>query len=150
MKRGFTLLEVLLVIGILSIIGVMGVSYYRNAAKNVTFTTTIATLENNIKAARSKAMLGEGGTKWGIRFVNTSQDDYYEIYSTPTTYTDVAKEIESTIFVTSGVTFTDPVESTVKDVIFSRISGTTTPTTVSLISEAQTKIITITALGSVQ
>ena len=146
--RGFSLLEVLIVVAILSIIGTAGIGYYRNAAKNIEITSVVHTINSDLRAARSKAMAGQDGRRWGVHVVNNASD-YYEVFSTPTTYADAGVVVDSTRFLTAGVSFSDPAESNTKDIIFSGILGTTTASSITITSQEESQIITISALGTV-
>jgi len=145
---GFSLLEVLIVVAIIGTLGAAGVAYYRNYAQHVEVTTVSSTITSALKNARSRAMTGQDERKWGVRFVNGTQD-YYEVFSTPTTYADGSMIIESTEYLFAGVAFTDPADSTTKDIIFSRIAGTTTASSVSFATQTGSAMVNVSAIGTV-
>ncbi len=97
---------------------------------------------------QSKAMIGEGGFKWGIHFVNAATD-YYEMFSTPTDYSDGARVVLSTSYISSGFMFSDPGPSSSKDIIFNKISGGTSASSVSINSGDTTKTITVSSIGNI-
>ncbi len=146
-SKGFTLIELMLVISILVIISSIGVGSYINYGKSVQINSVVQTLVFDLKQTQSKAMTGEGGYKWGVHFVN-DEKDYYEIFSTPTDYTDSSKEIISTNYLSSGVLFSDPADSNTKNIIFNQISGSTTETIISVVSQDLTKTITVSSVGN--
>lgn len=148
LPRGFSLLEVLMVVSIIVVLGTAGVGYYRNFAKNVEVKNFSQTLVSDIKYTRSLSVSGENSLKWGVHAVNGA-DDYYEIFSTPTTYADASKSVMSTTTLPRGLTWTSPAESASKDIIFNRISGTTTADTLIINSESGNTTVTITSLGVV-
>jgi prepilin-type N-terminal cleavage/methylation domain-containing protein len=147
-NRGFSLLELLMVVAIMALLGAAGIGYYRNYAKNIEITTTSHLIIENLKSVRSRAMAGEGGVRWGVHFVNGAAD-YYELYSTPTSYADAATVIASSEYLPGGITFSDPSNAATKDILFSGISGMTSGTTVSLITQTESATITVTAIGTV-
>lgn len=147
-KRGFSLLEILLVLGIIAVLGSTSIGIYRNFVKNVELKTVTQGIRADLKTARSKAQAGEENYKWGIRFANSTQD-YYEVFSTPTDYADAGKQIRETIYLRGGVTFSNPTESNNKDVIFARISGTTTEATITAIFDGQAESVSVGATGAV-
>ena len=148
LTNGFSLLEILMVISIVAILGTAGVGYYRNFAKNVEVKNFSKSLVSDLKYARSLSISGENSLKWGVHAVNGS-DDYYELFSTPTTYADAGKSVTSTTTLPKSVSWTSPAESASKDIIFTRISGTTTADTLIINSESGNTTITATSLGVV-
>lgn len=147
---GFTLLEVLIVMGIVAILAAAGSGFYANYNKNVEIKSLSQTIIFDLKQAQAKSMDGVGGFKWGVHFVNPpSSPDYYEIFSTPTDYSDGAKVIDTTKYLSSGIVFSDPVTNSTKDIIFNKISGGTTASSVSLLSQNTMKIIYISSIGNI-
>lgn len=139
-------MEVLLVVSILSILGAAGVGYYRNFAKSVEMKSVVQTLVTDLKDARARSMGGRDSLTWGIHAVNGTTD-YYELFSTPTNYADSARTVAATTTLPNSVPFTDPAPSSSKDIIFTRVSGTTTASTLTVSSEGVTTVVTISGLG---
>lgn len=149
-SRGFSLLELIIVIAIIALLGSIGSGYYRGFIKNVELQSVSKTLAGDLKHMRSKSMIGEDGVKWGAHIVNTSGgSQYYELFSTPTNYTDGAKDVISTTTLSTGLTFYDPGVGASKDIIFTKISGTTTPATIVVVSEGAYATTTISSIGSI-
>jgi prepilin-type N-terminal cleavage/methylation domain-containing protein len=144
---GFSLLELLLVVAVLAILGSVGSAYYFNVIKNIEMNTTAAGVISDLNHAQSSAMAGEGGVRWGVHFVNGT-DDLYQLFSTPTDFASASTTIASVVYLPQQVVFSDPVEGSVRDVLFERIAGITASTTITLASSDSTRIITVPAIGN--
>lgn len=147
--KGFTLLEVVLTLAILVILGTAGVSGYRSYGKNVEVTALSQSIASELRHMQAKSMAGESGLKWGVRFVN-STNDYYELFSTPSTYASASTTILSTTTFSKSVSFSDPASGQSKDILFEKISGITTATSVTIVSENVTKTIQVSAIGTIE
>lgn len=148
-SSGFSLLELLLVIAVLAVLGSIGSAYYFNVIKNIEMSTAAAGVISDLKHAQNSAMSGEAGMRWGVRFTNGGED-YYQIFSTPTDFANASTSITSTIYLPQQILFSDPSEGMTKDILFDRITGVTTATTITLASSDSTHVITIPAAGSIQ
>ena len=115
--RGFTILEILITLGIIVIIttsGVLSLSSFRSRQDlDLAGKTIIAMLRD----AQSRADTQEGGTGWGVRFQNGAADSYM-LYQGPT-YTLPAQ----TLSLKSNLEFRDPASGATKDVLFERLTG---------------------------
>ncbi len=147
-KNGFSLLELLIVVSIVVILSSIGAGFYVNYGKSVEVSSVVESVTFDLKQMQSKAMIGEGSFKWGIHFVN-GDADYYEMFSTPTDYSDGAKVILSTNYLSNGVVFSDPGPSSSKDIIFNKISGGTSASSVGMSSGSSTKTIYISGIGNI-
>src|SRR3989338_2065033 len=147
-ERGFSLLEVLIVVGIMTIISSIGAGFYVNYNKGVEIDSAVQVVVFDFKQTQGKSMIGEGGFKWGIHFVNAA-DDYYEIFSTPTDYSSGSKVILSTNYLPGGIIFSDPATDATKDIIFNKISGGTSASSVAIVAGSNTKTISVSSIGNV-
>jgi prepilin-type N-terminal cleavage/methylation domain-containing protein len=145
-KNGFTLLELVLVMGILAVLTTVGFGYYRNFARSIELESTSATLTSDLKTAQAKSMSGTDNRKWGIHAVN-GPSDYYELFSTPSNYADPLASVSETTFLPGGITFASPGEGLTRDIIFGKITGTATPASLSLMYESTTRDITVKSQG---
>lgn len=147
-NSGFTLLETLLVIGVLTILAVTGTGVYRNYSKNVELESDAGAVISDLKSVQSKAINGEDDLKWGIHFVNGASD-YYEIFSTSNSYA-VGSSIKRTVYLLDRITFSDPGEGVNKDIIFNKVRGTVdAQAQIVLAFEAFNRTITVTTLGNI-
>lgn len=147
-QKGFSLVEMLLVVALLGVLGTIGVGNYRNYVKNVELDNTSKIIITDLQNMRAKAMAGEDGLKWGVRFVNGASD-YYELFSTPTNYADAAVSIKQTTYLSGTITFSSPASGFNTDVIFSKITGGTSTATIIIGSESLSKTIRTNTLGNV-
>jgi len=147
-KKGFTLLELLIVIAILAIISTIGAGFYINYNKNIEINSVSKNIVSDLKQAQSRSMSGSGDFKWGIHFVNGSED-YYELFSTPTDYNSGLKVISSKYYLSNGINFSVPVPDSSIDVIFDKINGGTINSSIVLESSDLTKTISISSIGNI-
>ncbi len=143
--RGFSLLELLIVVAIMSLLLAAGVGVYRNFGKNVELSSTSQAMSADMRQMQSKAMTGESSLRWGVSLIN-STDDRYDLFS----LTDAGVyATDTTIYLPKSITFSDPTEGTVKNIIFSKISGSTTATTTTITSEGSIATTTISSVGTI-
>lgn len=152
MKRniscGFTLLELIIVVAIIGIVAVGGAASYRNFGKDVELSTVADVLRADLKHMQAKSMAGEDGVKWGAHLVNGATD-YYELFSTPTTYSNGSMVVLATTTLGAGISFSDPLPGSSKDILFTKISGGTSATTTTLTYEDLSEVITVTEIGTI-
>lgn len=151
MRAGFTLLELLLVIGILAVVAVAGVGYYRNSVKNIELDSTAKNIAETLRDARSRAMAGQSSYNWGVNFVNSSTPNtyYYELFSTPTNYNDASTTIDSAFYLPGTITFSSPAAGATTTIVFNKITGTTATTSITISFEGTTTTISVTPVGNV-
>lgn len=149
-NNGFSLIELMLVIAILVILATIVNGYYVNYLKNTQLDSSGKLVVSTLTKARDRAMAGENDRKWGVHFVNGA-DDYYEFFSSPADYANASTSVMETIFLDSGVSFSTPASGASSTVIFTKISGTTTPASVVLISSfGGTSTVSVSAQGRVE
>lgn len=93
-KRGFTIIELLVVIGILSVILVSGFSLYKVWQNRSSTSDAESIVLSALREASSMANLGSNDSKWGIKYLpnklvvfsgpsyisrNTSHDKFFEL-----------------------------------------------------------------------
>ncbi len=150
MNKAFTLLELILVIGILSILATAGFNIYYNFQLNIKVEEEGNKIQSVLRQVQQKAISGEESSQWGIRFVYPQTgDQYYDAfwganYSTGTT--------TERFYLSSGVEFTNPSASSTIDIIFNKRTGevaTSSPVIISVktITSDIIKNITITPKG---
>ena len=146
MKTGFTLMEILVVLGLMALaVGIIFPSFfsYRNQQVLSGATSELASL---IASARAKTLASEGDTTYGVHFVSTQAT----LFAGPT-YTAGApgnQVLELNSLLTLS---TISLNGGGADMIFSRLTGKTSQSgtlTVTLNSDvAQSKTITVSSTG---
>lgn len=146
LQTGFTLLELMLVIAILVILATMSRDFFGNFVPGVQLEDNAKTIIYDLRNTRDKAMNGQDDRLWGIHFINGASD-YYEIFSTPTDYNDVAKTVILSSYLKNNIIFSSPAESSNLDIIFGKISGQVASSSVIIKSGNNTRTIFIGAQG---
>jgi prepilin-type N-terminal cleavage/methylation domain-containing protein len=147
-QSGFTLLELLLVIAVLAVIAAMSRDSFSSFLGGAGLKDSAQMIAYDLRSTRNQAMNGANDRNWGIHFVNGA-NDYYEIFSSSTDYSDVAKEITRTDYLKNNAAFSNPPEASSLDVIFSKISGTTTAVGIVLGLGQEQQIIAVNSQGLV-
>ncbi len=139
-RAGFSLLELLVVIGIFSIFVSMSTSIYTNSRSHTNLELSTGSLVEAIRLAQSSAQSGKGDANWGVKILT----DRIIIFKG----SDYSGRISSfdEIFNFSG-----SVSATgLSEIVFEKISGvTTTIGTVVLTSGTEVKNITINERGTI-
>jgi len=124
-EKGFSLLELIISLAIIALLGSLA---------GLAADTTAREITGQLRLAQRKAVSGEDGDlngqgdSWGIRFSNSSDDTYRVFYGT--VYNSASTT--ATVYLPSSAVFTNPTADTSIDIIFTKLSGTTTPATISI------------------
>ena len=150
-RRGFTLLELVVVIGIMVLATTIMFAIFRGYQRNVRLNVAAQQLENTLRRAQSDAMIVKNGTNWGVYF-DTIKDQYVLFSGTeysPSGVDNVVIEIENLVEI-ANVNLSDSAIS----VVFSKLSGTAdhsgTITLRSLHDTNVTASVSITDEGKIQ
>lgn len=129
-REGFSLVELLVVIGIVAIISTIGVNSFLNFKQSKTLDVEVDTVVAEIRGVMSRARAQQDGLQWWIHFQNTSgaANDFYTIcsgaYTTSGTKCDEEGGTRFSIrTLPAGIIFLDPVEGASKDVVFAKATG---------------------------
>lgn len=150
LRRGFTLLELILTIGILAILAAAGFSAYYNFQLGIKVEEEGNRIQSVLRQAQQKAISGEENSQWGIRFVYPQAGEhYYDIFWGANFSTGTTTE---RIYLSSGVVFINPAASSTIDVVFNKRNGemaTSSPIIISVKTTTSdiSKNITITPKG---
>jgi prepilin-type N-terminal cleavage/methylation domain-containing protein len=144
-KKGFTMLELLIVIAITAILSVGAVSLYANQQKAKILDNTAQEIANYLRYAQQKSVSQEQGLQWGVHFDNPSSgSDFYALY-TGTTY---SSPIE-TKYLPTGIIFTTPATGNSINISFNKLTGTSTSQSLVIQSTSSnaTKTISVSSQG---
>lgn len=158
-KNGFTLVEVLIVLGIMVILityGAINIAGFRAGQNIEDDARAIATL---LQTAQSKAISQEDNSRFGVYFDNTGTAPTYTLYrvdealvaTTPLpVVADGPLQVQA---LHSGVSFVSPASATGTNIMFTRSTGlpnTSTTITLQLTSDATTqRSITVSSAGRI-
>lgn len=87
MRKGFTLAELLVTIGIIIILSLVGMISLVGRRNRSQLTTTTSAMAGLVREARSRSVSQSSDSGWGVRFSNTTPAFfalYYGTYSTST------------------------------------------------------------------
>lgn len=152
-NKGFTLLELLLVVSILAIFATLSRDFYGGYVKGVALEANAKNIVSDLRTARDKAMNGENDQNWGVHFINTvgNTNDYYEIFSSPTIYANASTTVLETNYLRDNIIFFSPASGINKDILFSKINATTTVDTINLATPAgDQKSVSVSAIGMIE
>jgi len=141
-------LELLLAIAVLLLLTVAARELFAGYIRSNDLDSSSRSLASDLAYARDRAMAGGNDYNWGVRLVNqAAASDYYELFASPSDYSSASTSIKKTIYFPNGISFSDPTSGASKDVVFSRLSGTTTATTTSLAGLTSSMTISISPNG---
>jgi len=119
-RKAFTLLELLLVVGITAVLSAVGVGFYVNQQRVKILDNTAQEIANYLRYAQQKSVSQEQGLQWGVHFDNpTSGSDFYALY-TGTTYSSPLE----TKYLPTGIIFATPATGNSVNVSFNKLTGT--------------------------
>lgn len=106
-RGGFGLLELLITTAVVGALVAGGLGVYRNFSRGFELEQTKQTIIVDLKTARARAMAGEGGLNWGIHFVSQTSS-YYQVFSSPTDFSNAAATVTQTTYLPGTIRFTNP------------------------------------------
>jgi prepilin-type N-terminal cleavage/methylation domain-containing protein len=114
-KKGFTLMELLIVIALIAIFVAMTVPFTMDFYKEQVVEEQTANLANNLKVAQSHAQSGKNNSSWGIKFF----EDEYVLFMGDS-YSDAERntDYDKTYSISSGVTMEG-----VSEIVFEKGTG---------------------------
>ena len=145
--KGFTILELVISIAIIAIISVAISTNLISFQRVASLDAAAKDIVSQLRSVQNKALSGEDGNSdgtgdsWGVRFSNSTYDTYAEFYGASFNSANVT----GTTTLSSSVIFINPASSATKDIVFTKITGTTSPSTIIIQTQdgSQTKTINV-------
>ncbi len=120
-KTGFTLIEMLVTIGILAIVVAVGGLNIVNFKSSHSFDLDAEVVVSAFRNAQNRSIFKEDGTGWGVRFTNVADGrDYFEIFSGSTYSTSTVVLRES---LSAASEFANPAEGFSITTTFEALTG---------------------------
>ncbi len=142
----FTLLELLIVVGITGILATVGISTYYSHQKLKLLDSTAQEIVSYLRYAQQKAIAQEENSAWGVHFENpTSGRGFYSLYKGESYSSPV-----DTKYLPAGIDFVSPDEGQTLDIPFYKLVGNSSGGTITIIGyQNQVRTITVQSQGLV-
>lgn len=140
MKKGFTILELILAVALFLILGTLATAFYSRLYVQSTVTSVTDQLTQAFRKAQTYAMSSRLNSNWGVH-KDTSQIVLFQ----GNTYAERTASLDEVFPIGDNVTV-----SIFTDVIFSRLTGTPSATaTITITGGTSTKTVIINSQGVV-
>ena len=138
-KKGFSLIEMVVVLSIMSIISVSGFSIYRVWQKRSNLELARATVVQSLSEAKQRAIFGSNDSNWGVKYDGASN----LIVFSGTAYSARTISFDRIFSVPPGISLTG-----LDEIIFNKFSGLplTTPV-INTVYEGESLPISVSAQG---
>ena len=118
-KKGFTLLETLIVVGVTIVIAGVGISSYVGQQRSRLLDDTAREIVGYLRYAQQKSIAQEDGNQWGVHFENPADgNDFYALYAGETYSSPM-----ETKYLPAGITFQEPLSGNSIDMSYERLTG---------------------------
>lgn len=138
--KGFTSIELMAVIGIITILAAIGIPSYQTVRKNIVLNNYANEIVSTLRTAQNRSLSAQDGTAHGIFFEAGQYTIYGDDWSTPT--------YKNSFSLNNGIEILQGVNA---HVVFDRLLGTTNSNVVVKVgfSEGREKTITVDEIGKI-
>lgn len=146
-KKGFTIIELMLVIVLIGISVGLSISYYRTSQIRADINSQAANIVHYLRLAQSGAVSGLGDSDYGVHFENSSYTTFKGSSYNPNSSSNFEIEIPATMTLNNII-----LNGAGSDVIFTRPNGETNSFGTLELSSAEINksfTITITSAGTI-
>jgi len=144
MQRGFTLIEIVVVIGILAVLLSLGLFMSMETLRGTIYRSEAATIVSLLQKARSRGMANIEQSPWSVCYVNTQYVVAKGALCNAATAHDV---VAANPGVAAASSFADPAKF--PTIVFAQLSGNTTATSITVLQDSRTQTIAITHEGTI-
>lgn len=139
LSRGFTLVEMIVVIGIITLLATVSTSVYNSFKTHENLEIATTGVVEALRHAQSNAQSGKGDASWGVKILSGSA-----VIFKGTSYASRDTTADQILDFSGGV-----VTSGLSEIVFTKVTGSTTNTgTVTLTNSYGTKNIQINEKGT--
>lgn len=164
-EEGLTLFEIMISMAILVVIGTFSFVIYSGYQRSVTLQTAVQSLKDYLRTAQTNASTRQDDRYWGVLFTNPTGTggDKAELYScgagvacsgTGGTCASKTAPMKETYFLSSGVTFSTPGESSTVEICFDKVTGKrngTDPKSVTIqLGSGDQRTVSVSAQGQIE
>lgn len=149
--KGFTLVEIVVVIGILGVLAAIALPSYRSFQKKSDLSNITEELINTLRVAQNKTLVSEGPSQWGVFFDSSATPHQLTLFK-GTAYASREQSFDEVHRIPASVEIYEINLGGGQEVVFNRLSGGTYQTgsiSLRLIDEPETKTIYIEQSGRV-
>lgn len=147
-KRGFTLIEILVVIALITVIASIGIMAGIDSYQRFLFRSNVDTAVSLLQKARSSAIHNMNETSHGVYFCDPSNSKFV-LFRTPSDY--VSRDIvhDFNVEKSKAVTITSCSTPDPDEIVFTQLSATTTPGNITLSDGVRNALIEINYEGGI-
>lgn len=137
--EGFTLFEVMLVVGIIGFLAVLAIPFYQSFQVTSQLDNATQELIQNLRRAQARAMASDGFMAWGVHLENKRYVLFRGSYSSADPFNEV-NDLPAALSLTNNIG---------QDIVFTRVSGAASSVGSLILrtSSGQTSTISLNQLG---